>query len=292
MSPDRRVVLAATLAGLAVALVVTLLQASTYRAAGTLVLTREGRAPGDDPTLSPAAAAAVELLESRAVAESVVANLRLDDSPGELLDRIDADAEAQSSLLRVSVDGDDAQSARRTAQEVAEVFSVLYNTRFRPSVSVSIWEAPAAEEGRVAPRVVRNLALGALAGALAGLALGALGRRPRRPVEAVVAAPAREPEPEPEREPPRASEAPEAPEPPSPFVRPESGAWTVADVEALVAAHGGDFPAQREELDAYLASLRDVADADGRLPAGVQGLVEDVFAGPIEAARTAAERDR
>ena len=89
MSADRRVVLAATLAGLGVALVVTLLQPSTYRASGTLVLTREGRAPGDDPTLSPAAAAAVELLETRGIAESVVANLRLDDSPGELLDRID-----------------------------------------------------------------------------------------------------------------------------------------------------------------------------------------------------------
>jgi len=285
MSPDRRVVLAATVAGVGVALLVTLLQSSTYRASGTLVLTREGRAPGDDPTLAPAAAAAVELLETRGVAESVVANLRLDDTPGELLDRIDVDADAQSSLLRVSVEGDDAQGARRIAQEVAEVFTVLYNTRFGPGVTVSIWEVPRAEEDRVSPRPARNLALGALVGALVGLALGSLWRRPRGQEEQTVPSPAPAPVP--------AAAVPQpAPEPPqATFVRPEPGAWTVADVELLVAAQADDFPAQREEFDVYLASFRDVAGPDGRLPGGVQGLVEEVFAGPIEAARTGAERD-
>ena len=314
MSADRRVVLAATLAGLGVALVVTLLQPSTYRASGTLVLTREGRAPGDDPTLSPAAAAAVELLGARGVAESVVANLRLDDSPGELLDRIDADADAQSSLLRISVEGDDARSARRIAQEVAEVFSVLYNTRFGPGVTVSIWDAPVAEEDPVSSPWARNLALGALAGALVGLALGALRRRPRTEVEHVVARPhgcagagshrarsgartGAEPAPEPTPAPaePEPTPAPAEPEPvptsPGPFVRPEPGAWTVADVEALVAARADDFPAQREDFDVYLASFREVAEPDGRLPAGVQGLVEEVFADPIEAARAGDEGD-
>lgn len=284
MSPDRRVVLAATVAGVGVALLVTLLQSSTYRASGTLVLAREGRAPGDDPTLAPAAAAAVELIETRGVAESVVANLRLDDTPGELLDRIDVDADAQSSLLRVSVEGDDAQSARRIAQEVAEVFTVLYNTRFGPGVTVSIWEAPRAEADRVSPRPARNLALGALVGALVGLALGSLRRSHGQEGQTV---PSSAPAPVP------AAAGPQpAPEPPQgTFVRPEPGAWTVADVELLVAAQADDFPAQREEFDVYLASFRDVAGPDGRLPGGVQGLVEDVFADPIEAARVGAERD-
>ena len=284
MSPDRRVVLAATLAGLGIALVVTLLQPSTYRASGTLLLAREGRAPGDDPTLSPAAAAATELLESRGVAEAVVANLRLDASPGELLDRIDADADAQSSLLHMSVGGVDRQSARRAAQEVAEVFSVLYNTRFGPGVTVSIWEAPAVEDDRVSPNVARNLALGALAGALVGLALGGLRRRSQGQEERASSPPA-------SASVPAAAVPDPAPEPPQrTFVRPEPGAWTVADVELLVAAQADDFPAQREEFDVYLASFRDVAGPDGRLPGGVQGLVEDVFADPIEAARVGAER--
>jgi capsular polysaccharide biosynthesis protein len=284
MSPDRRVVLAATLAGIGVALAVTLLQPSTYRASGTLVLTREGRAPGDDPTLAPATAAAVELLGTRAVAESVAANLRLDDSPGELLDRIDVDADAQSSLLRVSVEGDDREGARRVAQEVTEVFTVLYNTRFGPGVTVSIWAAPGAEEDRVSPRPARNLAVGALAGALAGVALGSLRRRPRRLEQPLVTPPPAEPTRQPVEPAPQPSRAA--------FVRPEPGAWTLADVEALVAERGADFPALREEFDVYLASFREVADPDGRLPGGVQLLVEEVFAGPIAAARTNAERDR
>jgi uncharacterized protein involved in exopolysaccharide biosynthesis len=234
MSPDRRVVLAATLAGVGVALVLTLLQPSTYRASGTLVLTREGRAPGDDPTLAPATAAATELLETRGVAESVVANLRLEDSAEELLDRIDVDADPQSSLLRLSVEGDDAPRARRIAQELTEVFTVLYNTRYGPGVTVSIWEAPRADEGGVSSRPARTLALGALAGALLGLAAGAAGslRRPRRrrsgpggPAAVVVpsAAPTAE------------HDAPTTtPEPATVFVPPEPGEWTVADVERLL----------------------------------------------------------
>ena len=281
MSPDRRVVLAATLAGLGVALVVTLLQPTAYRASGVLVLTREGRAPGDDPTLAPATAAAVELLGTRGVAESVAANLRLDDSPGDLLDRIDTDADAQSSLLRVSVEGDEAQGARRIAQELAEVFTVLYNTRYGPGVTVSIWEAPRVEEDRVSPRPARNLALGALVGALAGFGLGSVRRRPPRAEERVVSPPAAKPLPEPD------SPAPSR----AAFVRPEPQAWTLADVEALVAEQGAAFPERREEFDVYLASFRDVAGEDGSLPRGVQVLVEEVFADAIEAAQRRADRD-
>lgn len=279
MSPERRVVLAATVAGVGVALVITLLQASTYRGSGTLVLTREGRAPGDDPTLAPATTAAVELLETRGVAESVVANLRLNDSPAELLARIDVDADAQSSLLRVSVDGETAPRARRIAQELMEVFTVLYNTRYGPGVTVSIWEAPRAEDDRVSPRPARNLALGALAGALAGLLAGGLRRAPRptrtepKPVMA--------PEPESECRPER------APHPTSPreLVLPEPGEWTVAHVEHLLVRHGDSFPERRDELGVYLASFREVAAADGRLPAGVEVVVEDVFADLIERER-------
>ena len=165
---------------------------------------------------------------------------------------------------------------------------MLYNGRFGPGVTVSIWDAPMAEEDPVSRPVARNLALGALAGALVGLALGALRRRPHTEVEPVVApsaagpapapvAPVPEPEPEPT--------PPPGPASPGTFVPPEPGGWTVADVEALMAAQGNDFPAQRQDFDDYLASFREVAGPDERLPAGVQGLVEEVFADPIEAAR-------
>ncbi len=180
---------------------------------------------------------------------------------------------------------------------------MLYNARFGPGVTVSIWEAPAAEEDPVAPPMARNLALGALAGALVGLALGALRRRPHTEVEHVVAPSAAEPAPAPDRTRSGARTGADTGAcrtgadtgartvSPGTFVPPEPGAWTVADVEALVAARADDFPAQRQDFDVYLASFREVAGPDGRLPAGVQGLVEEVFADPIEAARAGDEGD-
>lgn len=254
-------VLVATAAGLAVALAVTLFQPSTYRAEGTIVLTREGRAPGDDPTLGPAAAAAVELLESRTVAESAAANLRLEGSAQDLLDRTGADVSADSSLLRLSVEAGEPEEARRTAQELAEVFTVLYNTRFGPETTAVLWEAPRAAEGRVSPDPVRNLLLGGAGGTLAGLALLALRRRPRDA---------------------RAAARPEhvaLPAPPAPAQPPSAAAWprpaavSLAELERRVAA----APAAQPRWQPYLAALREFGDADGRLPGRLEPLLEDVF---------------
>jgi uncharacterized protein involved in exopolysaccharide biosynthesis len=74
--------------GLLVGLAVTLLVDSTYRADTSIVLVRQGQPPGTDPQLARAAEAAAELFDSRAVAESAVRNLGLDETPEELVDRI------------------------------------------------------------------------------------------------------------------------------------------------------------------------------------------------------------
>lgn len=250
-------VLATAAAGLAVALAVTLLQPTTYRAEGTIVLTREGRAPGDDPSLGPAAAAAAELLEGRAVAESAAANLRLEGSAQDLLDRTDADVSRDSSLLRLSVEAGEPEEARRTAQELAEVFTVLYNTRFGPETTASLWEAPQADEERVSPEPARNLLLGGAAGALAGLALLALRRRPRRPPVAV--------RPEPVAQPPSA--------PPSSPAWPRPAAVSLAELERRVAA----APSAQPRWQPYLAALQEFGDAEGNLPGPLEPLLEDVF---------------
>jgi hypothetical protein len=68
-----------------------------------------------------------------------------------------------------------------------------------------------------------------------------------------------------------------APEPEGPFVLPHLGEWTVRDVERLLAEHGDAFPERREELEVYLDSFRGVAGPDGRLPGGVEAVMEDVF---------------
>ena len=110
---------AAVAAGLVAALLVTLALPSTYRASGAVVLVRQGHPPGADPELAEAAVAAQELLRSRAVADSVVANLKLEQSPEELLDDLRVSAEPGGPLVRFSLDAGSGEQARRRAQELA-----------------------------------------------------------------------------------------------------------------------------------------------------------------------------
>ena len=279
-------------AGLLAAGVFTLLQDSTYRADASLVLVRQGQPPGSDPQLAAAADAAAELFDSRAVAASAIQNLGLDESPDELVDRLDVEAEEGSSLVRIEVDAESRERARRVAQEVAEVSSVLFNDRFGPQTAASVWEPASAEGDRVSPDPARNLALGALLGALAGFALSRVPRAPTRAPRAerappllVGTVPGSVPVPERSVAAPVGSVPGSVPMPPAarepatgPFVMPGFGAWTIADVERLVAQQGPFFPERQEEIELYLETVRSVAGADGRLPGDVDLVIEDVYA--------------
>lgn len=281
-------------AGLAAAGLVTALQGTTYRSDASIVLVREGQPPGDDPQLAAAAAAAADLFVSRAVASSAIANLGLDDSPDAFVERLDASAKPESSLVRIEVDAPTREEARRAAQEVAEVATVLFNDRFGPRTVASVWEPPGADPERVSPQPARNLAAGALVGALLGLLALALAkallRIPRAPVVRTPGPPASaaagsDPGSDPGSVP--ASEP--APPPASGlFVMPGFGEWTIADVERLVAEHGDAFPERREEVELYVDALRSVAGPGGRLPGDVDLVIEDVFAELI--ARSGATR--
>ena len=268
-------------AGLLAAGVVTLLQDATYRADASLVLVQQGRPPGSDPRLAAAAKTAAELFDTRAVAASAIENLGLDESPDELVDRLDVESEPGSSLVRIEVEAESKELARRTAQEVAEVSSVLFNDRFGPETVGSVWEPASAEVDAVSPDPARNLVLGALVGALAGWIPLPLGRRrparpPRRdrpsapPAASTGSVPGSVPRPAPAPVPP--------PEPiTGPFVMPGFGEWTIGDVDRLLAEQGSAFPERREELEVYADTLRSVADADGRLQGDLDLVIEDVF---------------
>jgi len=272
--------------GLLLGVAVTLLQDSTYRADASIVLVRQGQPPGNDPQLAQAAGAAAELFDSRAVAESAIRNLGLDGTPQDLLDRLDVDAGEGSSLVRIEVEAATKEEARRTAQEVAEVATVLFNDRFAPQTAASVWESASAAGDRVSPKPARNLALGVLLGALVGLAVVLAGLfREQRPPQPAGRAPEVAAAPVPDS--PAALSQPVAVAEPAtgPFTMPRFGEWTVADVERLLAEQGDAFPEQREELEIYLNSFRSVAGADGRLPGDVDLVIEDVFAPLIDRAR-------
>ena len=252
-------VLAGAAAGLAAALLLTLLQASSYRADSSIALVRQGQPPGDDPALAQAAEAAAELFRSRAVAEPAIANLRLDESPEELLDRVAIETAPESSLIRLSVEAPTRDEARRTVQELTELATVLFNDRYGPETAATVWETPRADADRVSPKPALNLALGVLLGALAGrLAALLAGRRARRPRERV-----------------RAPAERLAPPPPPAVGAGVEGRWlrptrvTLAELER----RAGSSP----ERSAYLAALREFADVDGRMPAKLEPLLMDVF---------------
>ena len=284
--------LAGAVVGLVAAAVFTLLQEPTYRADASLVLVREGQPPGSDPELAEAAEAAAELLEGRAVAASALTNLGLDESAGAFAERIDAEAEPESSLVRLHVEAGSEEQARRAAQEVAEVSTVLFNDRFGPQTVASVWDPADSDPDRVSPTPARNLALGALLGALAGWALLLLGRRqPRAPQAPRPAAPEPAPVatgPVPGTDPGTRPVEPPAPVAAGPFVMPAFGEWTIGDVERLVAEQGNAFPERQEEIELYLDTFRSVAGPDGRLPGDVDLVIEDVFADLI--ARAGSDR--
>ena len=290
-------VLAGTAAGIAAAALLTLLQSSTYRADASVALVRQGQPPGDDPALAQAAEAAADLFHSRAVAEPAIANLRLEESADGLLDRTSVRTEAGGSLVRITVEAPSRDEARRTAQELTELATVLFNDRYGPETVATVWEAPRAQDDRASPQPARNLAFGALLGALVG-SLGTLAGRalPRRrlpvrvrkapgppavpppvPVPKLLSEPLLEPVPEP----------PSEPEPEGPFLLPRLGEWRLADVERLLAEQGPAFPDRVEELRWYLDSFRGVAESDGRLPGGVEAVMEEVFRDLIDRARSA-----
>lgn len=269
--------------GVAFALVVTVLQPEVYRATATVVLTRPGAAPGDDPAFAAAADAAGKLLASGVVAGSAARNLRTGETEQELLDRTTVTTSSRSSVLDVAVEDGERDGARRAAQELAEVFTVLYNDRFGAQAQASLWDAPEGRPPRVSPRPARNLAVGLLLGVLAGMAVRALVGRPARPPAPVPVVEVRAPTPLPaEPAPEPVSEQPAAVQR---FALPDRGAWTIGDVERLLAEHGPAFADRLDELRIYAATMRDVAGPDGRLPAGVEVVVEDVFADLIARAR-------
>jgi hypothetical protein len=91
-------------------------------------------------------------------------------------------------------------------------------------------------------------------------------------LEAAVPEPEPEPKPAPEQEP-----APPA----GPPVLTPVGRWTLPALEALTRERAaGASPEQQEQWSTYLFFLRGHADADGRLPASFEQLVNDIF-GPL-----------
>src|SRR5205814_1620622 len=197
------------LGGLAVGVLVSLVEPTRYAAEETLVVTR-GSTPLSNEAGRDFASTIRALGESHVVAANVGRALRA--SEAEVRDRTSVARIGNTAALRVRGEAPSTAQAVQLVQEYGLVLSDLVRSRLAPLGLVS-FDPAHARGGRVAPHWGRNLVWGGILGAVAGLAVGVLAP-PRR--ERPAGAPTAVTEPEPAIPTPPAAPPAARPEPAPP----------------------------------------------------------------------------
>jgi capsular polysaccharide biosynthesis protein len=285
--PSGLALLAGAMVGALVGFAWVLLSPPTYEATVTLLVARGSQLPKSSEEARQAARTVAGLAEGETVATSVADTLRIPPP------HVDASAQGGSGLVVLRVRQASPQRAVRAAQQAGLTVSRLVSTRLSSSgLQASIWD-PARHARKLRPRLLLAVVLGALLGLAAAALRPFLRRRPSRaePKAVPIAPPALpaaqstvEPEPEPAVEVvpiPIPIPIP-VPEPPAgPLeLEPEPGRFNLAALERLVAQAPLDGE-RADELRAYLAAFRGQEDEHGLLPASLEQVVYEVFAGLV-----------
>src|SRR5204863_6254461 len=157
---------------------------------GQVTLTDNAQAGAQDTLSQNLAATYVELVRSRPVAEGVVRQLGLTMSAETLQRRLTSRNTPSTSLVTLDATAGTPDEAQRIAEATVEEFvrqaTALATPRSGgPAVRLDIVEPASLPGSPIAPQPVRNLAVGGLLGALAGLAVSVLRDRGQRPVTRV-----------------------------------------------------------------------------------------------------------
>ena len=157
---------------------------------------------------------------------------------GASVDRDRLHVRAGNGVVKLAYDAGSRVQAARVAQQIAVDFSQAVLDRFGGSgVRASVFDPPH-DTGRVSPHILRDVALGLLAGLVAGgIAWQRLRGRGLR----------------------------------------ERGRWRVSALSDAVEAAAPEHPERIEDWRAYIAVLRAQAD-DDLLPFALDGVVREVFA--------------
>jgi Mrp family chromosome partitioning ATPase/capsular polysaccharide biosynthesis protein len=163
-------------------------QTSIYRASSKIVVGQNGGVfqAQFGSAVDPFTQTMTNLLKSEIVAQNVVKNLRLRISTKELLKRTHVVARPNESVLEVSYDTPNANTAVPILSEIDKVFGALVKDRLRqapvstgtnanPSlepVTATIFDPAHLQPGRVAPRPALTLGLAGILGLVVGLVLG------------------------------------------------------------------------------------------------------------------------
>lgn len=108
------------------------------------------------------------IINSRPVVEEVIANLKLDLTYEDVVDKINVENRADTRILNITVTDEDSKEAKKMADEFAKV-SATYISEKMDQDPPNIIEYGYADPKPVSPHKTRNILLGLLAGAfLAG----------------------------------------------------------------------------------------------------------------------------
>ena len=216
-------------AGLVAGLIVAVSEPTLFRARTTLALERSGK-PVADPALA------------QTFAQLVRSDILLRNAAQRLGGPVDAGrlhVHAGEGSVEIAYDASTSVQAARVAQELAVGFEQAVTSRFGASGDrVAVFDPPH-PAGRVSPHILRDAALGLLAGLVAGAIAW---KRPRgRGLR-------------------------------------ERGRWRVGGLADLVEAGALAHPDRVEDWRAYVAVLRAQADENDLLPYTLDRVVREVFA--------------
>jgi hypothetical protein len=173
---------AGVLAGIVVAMLVSLLGSTSRKAEAKVLIT----SPVGTAAVRPLLGNLRELATSGVVAGNVKSTLRLPESAESLRRHLDASVRPGSEVIAITATDASADRARQLAQEAAVVFGQLVEARF--GTSTPELHAAGLDSAHVLAGPDRHFLRNALIGALVGLLLGATamfvlaGRRKEAPV--------------------------------------------------------------------------------------------------------------
>ncbi|MFD2078612.1 non-specific protein-tyrosine kinase [Actinopolymorpha cephalotaxi] len=181
-----KLLLLCVVVAVAVAAVVVLRTTPTYQSTATLFV---GVTPADDSTTSAyqgsllsqqRARSYADLVRGEAVTTAVVKQLRLPMTPAELSARVSARILPDTTLLEITTTDTAPARAQRINQAVSRQFVAFAKDLERPDarspspLRATVVDSPSRPDSPVAPRPVRTLALGLIAGLVLGTGLALL----------------------------------------------------------------------------------------------------------------------
>ena len=156
----------------------------TYRAT-TKIVVGQGTSlfpPGEASAAQPLTATMRDLVLSNVVASRVIDDLRLEDTPESLLERIAVAINPETTVLTVTVEDREGRRARRIAASIGEIFSALVEERFGgpvdpsstedPPLTARVWDPARLHPDPISPKPMRDIPVAFALGLMLGL-LGA-----------------------------------------------------------------------------------------------------------------------